>query len=163
MWQNEAARIPSSKATWVISHQPIFFCFFLYFMTPRHRNSWTLNRSTKQWVSQQLCLLWKNRITQWSVFWFQEPAKVLREALRSGAVHLKDRLTIKLENDMRYGEVRVDHWLMHAKVSCSLFGKLINLTLKHFWFTYYGYVFFIGCWSSNHSWILKVNRQQELL
>ncbi|GFG29437.1 hypothetical protein Cfor_02637 [Coptotermes formosanus] len=45
-----------------------------------------------------------------------EPAKVLREALRSGAVHLKDRLTIKLENDMRYGEVRVDHWLMHAKV-----------------------------------------------
>lgn len=52
------------------------------------------------------------------MFWFQEPAKVLREALRSGAVHLKDRLTIKLENDMRYGEVRVDHWLMHAKVSC---------------------------------------------
>ncbi|XP_069681061.1 transcription initiation factor TFIID subunit 7 [Periplaneta americana] len=45
-----------------------------------------------------------------------EPAKVLREALRSGSVHLKDRLTIKLENDMRYGEVRVDHWLMHAKV-----------------------------------------------
>lgn len=45
-----------------------------------------------------------------------EPAKVLREALRSGSVHLKDRLMIKLENDMRYGEVRVDHWLMHAKV-----------------------------------------------
>lgn len=45
-----------------------------------------------------------------------EPAKVLREAIRSGAVHLKDRLSIKLENDMRYGEVRVDHWLMPAKV-----------------------------------------------
>jgi len=68
------------------------------------------------------------------VFWFQEPAKVLREALRSGAVHLKDRLTIKLENDMRYGEVRVDHWLMHAKVSFSLIGKRMHLTLEHFWF-----------------------------
>lgn len=45
-----------------------------------------------------------------------EPAKVLREAIRSGVVHLKDRLSIKLENDMRYGEVRVDHWLMHAKL-----------------------------------------------
>ncbi|XP_063233786.1 transcription initiation factor TFIID subunit 7 [Bacillus rossius redtenbacheri] len=44
-----------------------------------------------------------------------EPAKALREALRGG-MHLKDRLTIKLENDMRYGEVRFDHWLMHAKV-----------------------------------------------
>jgi hypothetical protein len=54
------------------------------------------------------------------VFCFQEPAKVLREALRSGTVHLKDRLTIKLENDIRYGEVRVDHWLMHAKVRFSL-------------------------------------------
>ncbi|XP_049775665.1 transcription initiation factor TFIID subunit 7 [Schistocerca cancellata] len=45
-----------------------------------------------------------------------EPAKVLREAIRSGVVHLKDRLSIKLENDMRYGEVRVDHWLMPAKI-----------------------------------------------
>uniref|UniRef100_A0A1B6EID4 TAFII55 protein conserved region domain-containing protein n=1 Tax=Cuerna arida TaxID=1464854 RepID=A0A1B6EID4_9HEMI len=45
-----------------------------------------------------------------------EPAKALREALRSGVTSLKDRLTIKIENDMRYGEVRVDHWLMHAKV-----------------------------------------------
>ncbi|XP_011691831.1 PREDICTED: transcription initiation factor TFIID subunit 7 [Wasmannia auropunctata] len=44
-----------------------------------------------------------------------EPARVLREALRSN-LPLKDRLTIKLENDMRYGEVRVDHWLLHAKV-----------------------------------------------
>ncbi|XP_020290868.1 transcription initiation factor TFIID subunit 7 [Pseudomyrmex gracilis] len=44
-----------------------------------------------------------------------EPSKGLREALRTGAP-LKDRLTIKLENDMRYGEVRFDHWLLHAKV-----------------------------------------------
>jgi len=49
---------------------------------------------------------------------------------------LKDRLTIKLENDMRYGEVRVDHWLMHAKVSYSLIGKRMHLTLEHIWFTY---------------------------
>ncbi|XP_071564301.1 transcription initiation factor TFIID subunit 7 isoform X1 [Temnothorax nylanderi] len=44
-----------------------------------------------------------------------EPAKVLREALRS-TLPLKDRFTIKLENDMRYGEVRIDHWLLHTKV-----------------------------------------------
>ncbi|XP_043286458.1 transcription initiation factor TFIID subunit 7 [Venturia canescens] len=45
----------------------------------------------------------------------QEPAKILREVLSSG-LPLKDRLSIKLENDMRYGEVRFDHWLLHAKV-----------------------------------------------
>ncbi|XP_054271956.1 transcription initiation factor TFIID subunit 7 [Macrosteles quadrilineatus] len=46
----------------------------------------------------------------------QEPAKALRELVRSGVTSLKDRLSIKIENDMRYGEVRMDHWLMHAKV-----------------------------------------------
>nr|XP_018896067.1 PREDICTED: transcription initiation factor TFIID subunit 7 [Bemisia tabaci] len=45
----------------------------------------------------------------------EEPAKALREALQAG-VSLKDRLSIKLENDVRYGEVRMDHWVMHAKV-----------------------------------------------
>ncbi|KAJ8983873.1 hypothetical protein NQ317_000909 [Molorchus minor] len=44
-----------------------------------------------------------------------EPAKVLRDAIRSNST-LKDRVTIKIENDMRHGEVRVDHWLMTAKV-----------------------------------------------
>ncbi|XP_018299654.1 transcription initiation factor TFIID subunit 7 isoform X1 [Mycetomoellerius zeteki] len=44
-----------------------------------------------------------------------EPARILKEALRNN-LPLKDRLTIKLENDMRYGEVRLDHWLLHAKV-----------------------------------------------
>ncbi|KOC67187.1 Transcription initiation factor TFIID subunit 7 [Habropoda laboriosa] len=44
-----------------------------------------------------------------------EPARVLRETLRSG-LPLKDRLNIKLENDMRYGEARFDHWLLHGKV-----------------------------------------------
>ncbi|CAL7946815.1 unnamed protein product [Xylocopa violacea] len=45
----------------------------------------------------------------------QEPSRVLREILRSG-LPLKDRLSIKLENDMRYGEVRFDHWLLHGKI-----------------------------------------------
>lgn len=45
----------------------------------------------------------------------EEPAKVLRETLQNG-LSLKDRLGIKLEHDMRYGEVRLDHWLLHAKV-----------------------------------------------
>lgn len=40
----------------------------------------------------------------------------MREAIREGQNNLKDRLTVKLENDVRYGEVRFDHWLMHAKV-----------------------------------------------
>lgn len=40
----------------------------------------------------------------------------MREAVREGNNQLKDRLTVKLENDMRYGEVRLDHWLLHAKV-----------------------------------------------
>ncbi|XP_078045223.1 TATA-box binding protein associated factor 7 [Augochlora pura] len=44
-----------------------------------------------------------------------EPSRVLRETLRSG-LPLKDRLSIKLEPDMRYGEVRFDHWLLHTKV-----------------------------------------------
>lgn len=46
----------------------------------------------------------------------EEPAKVLREAIQSGSNSLKDRLSIKLEPDLRYGEVRFDHWLLHAKV-----------------------------------------------
>ncbi|XP_013195207.1 transcription initiation factor TFIID subunit 7 [Amyelois transitella] len=45
----------------------------------------------------------------------EEPAKVLREVLKSGE-NLKNRLTIQVENDMRQGEVRFDHWLMHAKI-----------------------------------------------
>lgn len=45
-----------------------------------------------------------------------EPAKVLREAIQSGANNLKDRLSIRLDNDLRYGEVRFDHWLLHVKV-----------------------------------------------
>nr|CAD7408444.1 unnamed protein product [Timema cristinae] len=53
-----------------------------------------------------------------------EPANVLREILRTGG-HLKDRLTIKLENDIRYGEVRVDHWIMHAKARQPLLGPRV--------------------------------------
>lgn len=45
----------------------------------------------------------------------EEPAKVLREALKTGE-NFKNRLTIQIENDMRHGEVRFDHWLLHAKI-----------------------------------------------
>lgn len=45
----------------------------------------------------------------------QEPAKILREAIRNNS-SLKDRLSINIENDLRHGEVRVDHWLMSAKL-----------------------------------------------
>lgn len=45
-----------------------------------------------------------------------EPAQVLRETLREGGPNLKDRLTVKFEPDLRYGEVRLDHWLMYAKL-----------------------------------------------
>ncbi|KAG6443477.1 hypothetical protein O3G_MSEX002858 [Manduca sexta] len=44
-----------------------------------------------------------------------EPAKILREVLKTGD-NLKNRLTIQMDNDMRHGEVRLDHWLMHAKI-----------------------------------------------
>lgn len=40
---------------------------------------------------------------------------MLREAIQNNS-SLKDRITINIENDMRHGEVRVDHWLMSAKV-----------------------------------------------
>lgn len=45
-----------------------------------------------------------------------EPAQVLRETLRESGPNLKDRLSVKLENDLRYGEVRFDHWLMYTKL-----------------------------------------------
>ncbi|GBP22782.1 Transcription initiation factor TFIID subunit 7 [Eumeta japonica] len=45
----------------------------------------------------------------------EEPSKVLRELLQSGD-SLKNRLAIQIDNDMRHGEVRFDHWLMHAKI-----------------------------------------------
>ena len=44
----------------------------------------------------------------------QEPAKALHEALLTG--NIKDRMTIKMDNELRYGELRFDHWLLHAKV-----------------------------------------------
>lgn len=46
----------------------------------------------------------------------EEPAKALKEAIASPNSNLKDRVFIKLDNDLRYGEVRFDHWLLHAKV-----------------------------------------------
>uniref|UniRef100_A0A1L8DI89 Putative tafii55 protein conserved region n=2 Tax=Nyssomyia neivai TaxID=330878 RepID=A0A1L8DI89_9DIPT len=46
----------------------------------------------------------------------EEPAKALKEAIQQGANNLKDRLNIRLENDIRYGEVRFDNWYLYAKV-----------------------------------------------
>lgn len=45
-----------------------------------------------------------------------EPAQALRETLREGGPGLRERLSVKLEHDLRYGEVRFDHWLMYAKL-----------------------------------------------
>lgn len=45
----------------------------------------------------------------------EEPARALRALLQSGE-SLKNRLSIQLEPDVRHGEVRLDHWLLHAKV-----------------------------------------------
>lgn len=44
-----------------------------------------------------------------------EPAKALRNALVNNS-NLRDRVSIKIEPDMRQGEVRIDHWLLTAKV-----------------------------------------------
>ena len=52
----------------------------------------------------------------------QEPAEALREAIRSGASNLKDRLFIQLEPDkptnpnLRRGQVKFDGWAMSAKL-----------------------------------------------
>ncbi|ENN80659.1 transcription initiation factor TFIID subunit 7 [Dendroctonus ponderosae] len=44
-----------------------------------------------------------------------EPSKALRDTLRNCET-LKDRFNIKIENDMRHAEVRLDHWLLPGKV-----------------------------------------------
>ncbi|KAL5273090.1 TAF7 family protein [Megaselia abdita] len=46
----------------------------------------------------------------------KETADQLHEALQSGAPNFKDRFTIKVDQDLRYGEVRFDHWLLYAKI-----------------------------------------------
>jgi transcription initiation factor TFIID subunit 7 len=67
----------------------------------------------------------------------QEAAKVLREAIQTGANNLKDRLSIRLENDLRYGEVRFDHWLYHVKVVDlpTVIESLKTIDLKSFYKT----------------------------
>lgn len=67
----------------------------------------------------------------------QEPAQSLREAVREGANNLKDRLSIRLDNDVRYGEVRFDQWLMHAKVVDlpTIIESLKSVDLKNFYKT----------------------------
>ncbi|CAH0406993.1 unnamed protein product [Chilo suppressalis] len=53
--------------------------------------------------------------SQFIMRWPEEPAKTLRDVLSTGET-LKNRLTIQMENDMRNGEIRFDHWLLHAKI-----------------------------------------------
>lgn len=55
---------------------------------------------------------------------------MLRETLSNG-LPLKDRLSIKIESDLRYGEVRFDHWLLHAKVNISIIIIIIQLSLSN--------------------------------
>lgn len=45
-----------------------------------------------------------------------EPAKQLRNILKTDGETIKNRLTIQLDNDMRYGQVKLDDWNMHAKI-----------------------------------------------
>ena len=59
-----------------------------------------------------------------------EPARALREALRSGAGNIKERLSIQLEHEkgsqdprLRRGIIEFDGWNMHAKVD-NLSGSL---------------------------------------
>lgn len=72
-----------------------------------------------------------------TILCLQEPAQALREAVREGANNLKDRLSIRLDNDVRYGEVRYDQWLMHAKVVDlpTVIESLKSVDLKNFYKT----------------------------
>ena len=51
----------------------------------------------------------------------KECAESLRQTLRTGVMNLKDRLSIRLENDMRKGMVQFDNWTMSAKVFYYIF------------------------------------------
>lgn len=66
----------------------------------------------------------------------EEPARTLRDILRSGE-SLKNRLTIQLDNDLRHGEVRLDHRLMHAKIvdMPSIIESLKTIDNKSFYKT----------------------------
>lgn len=46
----------------------------------------------------------------------EEAATLLHEILITPNGNLKDRMTIKLDADLRYGEVRLDHWLLYGKM-----------------------------------------------
>jgi transcription initiation factor TFIID subunit 7 len=67
----------------------------------------------------------------------EDSAKVLREAIQTGATNLKDRLNIKLEQDLRYGELRFDEWLYHIKVVDlpTVIESLKTIDLKSFYKT----------------------------
>lgn len=56
----------------------------------------------------------------------QECAESLRQTLKSGVMNLKDRFSIRLDNDMRKGLVQFDSWVMSTKVDFK------SLTLHDF-------------------------------
>lgn len=45
-----------------------------------------------------------------------EAAMLLHEILITPNSNLKDRMSIKLDADLRYGEVRLDQWLLYGKM-----------------------------------------------
>ncbi|XP_026501492.2 transcription initiation factor TFIID subunit 7-like [Vanessa tameamea] len=53
--------------------------------------------------------------TQFIIRLPEEPAKVLRELITSGE-NFKNRVKIQIHDDLRHGELRVDHWLLHTKI-----------------------------------------------
>ncbi|XP_066253955.1 transcription initiation factor TFIID subunit 7 [Euwallacea similis] len=65
-----------------------------------------------------------------------EPAKVLKEAIKNSE-NLKDRFNIKIEDDMRHAEVRLDHWLLPGKVvdMPSIIESLKTIDSKNFYKT----------------------------
>ncbi|KAF5287823.1 hypothetical protein FQA39_LY15684 [Lamprigera yunnana] len=66
----------------------------------------------------------------------EEPNRILREAIHNNST-LKDRFSIKIDDDLRHGKVRVDHYLMNAKVvdMPSVVKSLKTIDYKSFYKT----------------------------
>ena len=71
----------------------------------------------------------------------QGPAMALRQEVRAGSIHLKDRLSIELQPDNRKGAIRYGNDYFSAKVIkvldagamlIKLFESEINFILRHF-------------------------------
>ena len=69
-------------------------------------------------------------------FFPQECAESLRQTLRSGVMNVKDRLSIKMDNDMRKGLVQFDSWVMSAKVHFNFILLKANIYVNHLLFRF---------------------------